>query len=193
MELGEGVTDRTRDAGSVLVLRPRSKSETDAACRRLLAGDPEGVRLLSISFTRSPDRVVADWVDAVAGRLRETVVVTSANAGDGSTADVVETVPSPAALTNVGVKATPHLGRWADAGDVVVAVDSLTHLLRYVRLESLYRFLHTLTAHVDAIDARGQFYVDPTAHDESTLNALKGLFRAVVEHRTGDDWRVRTQ
>jgi hypothetical protein len=188
------VTDATFDANSVLVLRPRSETEADAVRGRLRPDDPGRVCLLAVSFTRPPDRFVAEWTDAAGARPRDAIVVTSTDqvAEAGSTA--VETVSSPGDLTGVGMKSTRHLARWDEADEeVAVVVESLTHLLEYAHLEALYRFLHVLVARLDAIGARGRFHLDPTAHDDATVNTLKSLFRVAVE-RVGDgDWRVQAQ
>ncbi|MFC7069215.1 DUF7504 family protein [Halobaculum lipolyticum] len=76
--------------------------------------------------------------------------------------------------------------KWQDAlrearnhGDLFVTFDSVTALLQYVDLREAYRFLHTLVAGVHRVGARGQFYLDPEAHDDRTVSTVQGLFDSV--------------
>lgn len=214
MELTERVTRETRDAAGVLVLRPRSAFGSDPTCRRLLAGDSRPISLFGVSFSRSPARWYDDWVTALGGPPANAAVVTTPDrVGDGTPDAVdVETVPTPADLTGIGLRATQYTSSWtgrdglgngsgdaldasrgddvsdgSDAGaDVVVSVDSLDLLLQYTSLESLYRFLHVLVGRLDTLgfDGRGD-----SGPDGPHLGA-RGLF--FLDPTTQDEATVTT-
>ena len=42
---------------------------------------------------------------------------------------------------------------------------------------------------MSSVDGLGVFAVDPTTHDESTINTLKQLFDGVIEVREGGEGR----
>lgn len=82
------------------------------------------------------------------------------------------------------------LDTFDDADRVTLCFDSLTAFLQYVDVADAYRYLHALIERLWSAGAVGHFHVDPGAHGEETLDALTGLFDAVVE--LGDEVGVRT-
>jgi len=62
-----------------------------------------------------------------------------------------------------------------------VLVDSLTTLLLYSNLQTVFRFLHVFTSRVGSVDGLGLYTVDSTAHDGETLSTLKQLFDATID------------
>lgn len=194
MKLSERVPDVPRTATNVLVLQPSAPS--NRAFKRLLAADTGDVHVAGVSFSRPPDEWVADWEDVVGRPPAEAAVVTGPESGGGATASgpSVYTVPTPGNLTGIGMKLSSCLTDWEEAdADVAVVVESLTLLSQYAQLEALYRFLHVLTGRIEAVGARGQFFLDPTTQAEMALNTLKSLFDAVAERREDGEWDVATR
>lgn len=196
MKLSERVPDVPRTATSVLVLQSSGPSSPNRAAKRLLAPQEGGVRVAGVSFARSPDDWVADWRDVLGRSPEAAAVVTDAESDsrDAASGPSVYTVSTPGDLTGIGMKLSACLSEWEGTDEgVVVVVESLTHLLQYAQLETLYRFLHVLVGRIDAVGARGIFFFDPTTGDEMTVNTLKTLFDAVVEHRGDDGWTVASR
>lgn len=197
MELTERVTQETRGATNVLVLRPQLQSGSDSTCKRLLVGDSGPVHLLGICFSTPPTRWYDGWTDLLGEPPAAAAVVTTPDSFGDDTPDgvAVETVSSPADVTGIGMRATKYLDGWAeDDATVVVSLDSLTLVLQYVSLETLYRFLHVLTGRLDAVGAKGLFFLDPSTQDAKTVNTLKTLFQGVLSYDAdADDWRLQTR
>ncbi|MDS0297451.1 hypothetical protein NDI76_01680 [Halogeometricum sp. S1BR25-6] len=212
MELTDRVTRETRDAAGVLVLRPHSESDSDLTCKRLLAGGSRPVNLFGVCFSRPLTRWYDDWVAALDGPPENAAVVTTPDRATDDAPDgvAVETVPTPADLTSVGMQATRYTGSWADDSDAatIVSMESLDLLLRYVPLKTLYRFLHVLVGRLDALGfderdtastdrprpgARGLFFLDPTTQKETTVTTLESLFHGVLSYEGDGQWRLRTQ
>lgn len=105
----------------------------------------------------------------------------------------VEYVSSPADLTGIGIGVTGQLRRVAEteADRTRICFYSLSTLLMYAEFESVFRFLHVLSDRVDSIDALGLFALDPTTHDESTVNTLKQLVDGVIEVRSDNGTQAR--
>ncbi|QIB72923.1 hypothetical protein GL213_00310 [Halogeometricum borinquense] len=197
MELTERVTQETRDATSVLVLRPQLQAGSDSTCKRLLVGDSRPVHLLGICFSTSPTQWYDQWEQVLGGPPADAAVITTPDSFVDDKPDglVVETVGNPSDVTGIGMQATKYLNSWEeDDATVVVALDSLTLMLQYVSLETLYRFLHVLTRRLDVLGATGLFFLDPSAQDQKTVNTLKTLFHGVLSYEEqADDWQLRTQ
>lgn len=103
----------------------------------------------------------------------------------------VEHVSSPGDLTGIGIAVSEQLRRFSqtDIRQIRVGFYSLSALLMYADLETVFRFVHVLCGRIDSIDGLGLFAIDPTTHEESTVNTLKQLFEGMVELRETDTHR----
>lgn len=157
-----------------------------------LAGVPDP-RLLAVDFTPRSTGDPDDWEVRLAVRPTELVAITTETRdADAVGADAVEQVSSPADLTGLGMKATKHLSRWeADAHGAtpIVVLDSLTILFQYAGLQSIFKFVHTLTTRIANVDGYGVFFFDPVTQDDRAVHTLASLFDATVR-RTDDEWDV---
>ena len=161
-----------------------------AAClEHLPAGALDGVHLAFVAHAHAADDVIEsrlryagalperlDVID-VGGMLRS---ATSASATMTLRPGVTVHTRSPEDLTGLGITLTELLTADGDAR-TVVCFDSLTMLLQYVDVETAYQFLHIVTGRIHSVGATGLFHMDPTAHDDRTVAAMKSLFDAVVD------------
>lgn len=198
----DDVTGQLGDAATVLLLSPSfSDHEGELCADLLLPEEADRQNALWVSYTKSPDRQVRRFRSRSASAPRNVGVISvddaarsaAAVGNDGDAGAVVETVTSPNDLTGLGIRITEHLTRWQGTeGRTVVCFDSLTALLQYVELETAYQFLHVLTGRFASVGAFAHFHMDPTAHDDRTVETIISLFDAVVE-LDGDDVTVRTR
>jgi len=65
-----------------------------------------------------------------------------------------------------------------------VLVDSLTTLLLYSNLQTVFRFLHVFTSRVESVDGLGLYTIESTAHDAQALSTLDQLFDATIDVET---------
>lgn len=64
---------------------------------------------------------------------------------------------------------------------VVIVFDSLSTLLMYSNLQTVFRFLHILVARVKSADAIALYIIEQGMHDEATTATLKQLFSGAIE------------
>lgn len=184
------------DTETVLVLAPDGP-RSEHACESLLHAAGEA-RALHVAFGPTPDECVARWRGAAATPPEIDVVAVgdgSRSAGDADGVSAgglsIDPVADPADLTGIGIEVTDALERWN--GPIVVCVDSLSAMLEHVSVERAFRFLNDVTVRLKDVDADAHVHLDPGYHDEGTINALAGLFDAVLEV-DGDGTRtVRTR
>lgn len=208
--------DRIRN---VLVLAPPMSEREDTVCTDLLRTvPPSEAHVLAVTMTLSPDDLIELWLRHVGAEFPAETVILSAGtgrgtpgtgtepgnpaAGHGDTESVrVATVADPGDLTGLGVEITRHLDRWEDeqeaadgdtGGTSLLCFRSLSTLLQYADLKDVFRFLHTLTCRIEIGDARGHYHMDPTTHDEQTVQTLLQLFDAAVRIEDGSV-NVRTR
>jgi hypothetical protein len=194
-------------ASNTLLLTGASDFAGDDLCVDLMqVTEPEQTNLLWVTYTRSPDNCLRSWLDRARRRPDEIKIISvgdmmrsAAAASGGTTArtpipSAVDSVSNPADLTGLGIKISAQLQEWSqNANRTVVCFDSLTTLLQYVDLQTIYKFLHVLTGRFETVDARAYFHLDPSAHDQATVSTLKSLFEAVVEPNADDTLHVATR
>ena len=95
---------------------------------------------------------------------------------------------SPVDMTGIGIKLSEFLQEFYERRGLAqnrVLLHSVSTLLMYSDLQTVFRFLHVFTGRVQSADALGLYVIDSTAHDDQTMNTLKQLFDGVIE--VGDD------
>lgn len=171
---------------------------TDAACADLVTPGTR-TNLVVVTVDAPPDQRLAALQHHLDGSPDNGVVIAAGDAarsnaeerGDGYGAPV-RWVDHPADLTSLGIELSDAIREFPDSS-VVACFDSLTGLLAHSDLERTFRFLHVVTNRLATVDARGHFHMDPTAHDEQTVDTLTALFDAVVERNGDDELTVRTR
>ncbi|MFB6097280.1 MAG: RAD55 family ATPase [Haloferacaceae archaeon] len=101
---------------------------------------------------------------------------------------------SPVDMTGIGIKLSEFLqGFYQDRGIERnrVLLYSLSTLLIYSDLQTVFRFLHVFTGRVQSVDGLGVYVIDSTAHDDQTMNTLKQLFDGIVTTHEDDPPDVR--
>lgn len=197
--------DAVERGASVLVLAPSLHEPTDEACLDLLTLDrPSDQNVLWVTYTRSPDSCIQDWLAHAGEQPRnmrfvsvgETTRSTSAVSGatENGRGEVVDTLSNPGDLTGLGIKLSEVLKEWSrNDAPTVACFNSLTALLQYADLQTVYKFLHVLTGRFAAADVTAHFHLDPDACDTQTVSTLTSLFDTVFELGEDDEWVVRTR
>ncbi|MFC5367653.1 DUF7504 family protein [Salinirubrum litoreum] len=187
--------DRLPRQRNVLLLSESLDSTSrDTGFALLTPAETAATRVLVISYLDTP----ADWLDRWADRVGDLptavrlVTVGEMAAGDddwqsAATGNVEVTRASPTDLTGVGIAVSDTLSAWAETDDrVVVCVDSVTTMLQYAPLATVFRFLHTICRRFASVEALAHFHLDPTAHDDQTVARLTQLFDSLVRVEDGD-------
>lgn len=184
-------------ATNVLVAGSAMGGARDLFLEMLAPADGEGTIIVS---TGTGARKLIDRFRAVAGDVdaRRVAVVdaVSQQQGVGTDGENVRTVSSPRDLTGIGMELTDLYEGFYDRGtdDVRTGLDSISTLLMYAELPTVFRFLHVFTGRVSTADGMGVFVVDPSSHDDQTTQTLNQLFDGRIDVRAGDgDPELRVQ
>ncbi|WP_134672083.1 RAD55 family ATPase [Halorussus marinus] len=97
---------------------------------------------------------------------------------------------SPVDMTGIGIQLSEFLQSFYSERGVKrnrIMLHSLSTLLMYSNLQTVFRFLHVFTGRVQSADALGVFVIDSTAHDQQTMSTLQQLFDGKITVRTDDD------
>jgi len=109
-------------------------------------------------------------------------------------AELILRATSPVDLTGIGVRISKLFEKfWRDGSKSIrLVVDSLSTILMYSNLQTVFRFLHVFTGRIKAAGALGVYTLDAGMYDEKTIATLKQLFDAMIEiKQEGDKEFVR--
>lgn len=99
-------------------------------------------------------------------------------------------VTSQSDLTGISIQFTAlHelLSANATDGRVRTGLISLSSLLMYVDLKTIFQFAQTLSGRISITNGLGVFAIDPTIHDTQTVNTFGQIADGLIELREADD------
>ena len=111
------------------------------------------------------------------------------NMGQSGSGAEVRYVSTQSDLTGIGMKfSTLYESLYPNVtgGRVRTSLVSLSSLSMYVDLRTLFQFVQTLSGRIDSADGLGVFAIDPTTHDEKTINTLSQTVDGRIEIREAD-------
>jgi len=180
---GEAVTPGT----NILVSGPPLTGKRRIAREILAHGLDERDGAIVITTRDSAERVLSQFEIERDHEERPIGIVDCVTEHMGrSTTDTltVKYATSPVDMTGIGIGFSNfieyfygELGRERNR----VMVDSLSTLLMYATLQTVFEFMHAITSRVDDVDALGVHVIESTAHDEQTLHTIEQLFDGTIE------------
>jgi len=185
-DLGSALDGATAEPGSNLLLTgPPLSGKRKLAFEILAAGADAGEASLIVTTRDGADRVLTDYRALTDGEATVGVVdgVTEHRGESGADHPDVAYAASPTDMTGLGVEFSGFMDRFeaSDAGGIRVVFDSLSVLLYYADLQTVFRFVHVVTSRVEDAGAVGIYLLESTAHDPETRNTLTQLFDGVIE------------
>lgn len=180
---------------NLLVTGPPMTGKYDLLVELLADGYRHDESAVFITTQEGPDRIHADITDRLGvDSVTELGVVDCAGqersekrSGD----DRIRYVSSPADLTGIGMASSELIQTFDDRGlGVRTALSSLSQLLMYADVKTVFRFLHILTGRIGTADGLGLCTLDSEAHDDQTVHTVRQLYDGMIETRNGDDGRA---
>jgi len=173
---------------NILVSGPPLSGKRRLAMEALAHGANRGDGSVVITTRDSSDRVLSDFRSLLDQPDSATIgvvdCVTKHQGRSASDTELVKYASSPLDMTGIGIKFSEFVEEFYTERDVRenrVLVDSLSTLLMYSDLQTVFRFMHVLTSRIEEADAIGIHVIESTAHDQESLNTLNQLFDGVVE------------
>lgn len=188
-DLGDVVPETTVDPGTnVLVAGPPLTGKRRLALELLAVGADDGEGAIVVTTKDSARRIVAEYGDLVgdveAANLGVVDAVTRQQGASGELDhDWIRYASSPVDMTGIGIRLSELLEEHRVARAIErnrILLYSLSTLLMYADLQTVFRFVHVLTGRTASADALGVYVVDSTAHDDRAMSTLDQLFDGVV-------------
>lgn len=110
------------------------------------------------------------------------------NQQDGTREIATQRVSSPGDLTGISIGTAKLMEQFGthDISSVRHGLVSVSTLLQYLELDTVFKFLHIYTNRIADTQGLGVFTIDTGSHDSQTLNTIRSEFDAIVELRETD-------
>ncbi|WP_340819398.1 recombinase RecA [Methanolobus sp. WCC4] len=109
--------------------------------------------------------------------------------------DQIKRASSPVDLTGIGVKISQFFEEMLvkkQKKKIHLCINSLSTILMYSNIQTVFRFLHVFTGRVKAANGFGLYVVEDEMHDAQTIATLKQLFDGMIEIKAaGDAYVIR--
>jgi KaiC/GvpD/RAD55 family RecA-like ATPase len=172
---------------NLLLSGPPLTGKRSLALDVLAEGTEDGEGAIIVTTKDSAERVLGDFGKRVEVENRPVAVVDCVTRQQGVNDvrddDRVKYASSPVDMTGIGIKLSEFLQGFYQERDIAqnrIMLHSLSTLLMYSDLQTVFRFLHVFTGRIQSVDALGVFAIDADAHDDKTMNTLKQLFDGIV-------------
>jgi len=183
-------------AGSnLLIAGPPMTGKQSLALDILAEGTEVGEGAIVVTTKDSAEKVLEKYATRVPNLEGQPVgvvdcVTQQQGGGDVEDTQQIKYASAPVDMTGIGIKLSEFLEEFYERRGLQtnrVLLHSISTLLMYSDLQTVFRFLHVFTGRIQSADALGVYVVDSTAHDKQTMNTLKQLFDGVIEVERDDD------
>ena len=194
-DLGSAFGNATLAPGSnLLVSGPPLSGKRRMALEILAERSDRGEGVIIVTTRDSANRVLNDYEALVSDPESVDIgIVDCVTKHQGQTArdtNIVKYASSPEDMTGIGIKFSEFVEEFqTERGveNVRVLVDSLSALLMYSDVQTVFRFMHVFTSRIENADAMGLHTMESTAHDDEALNTLRQLFDHAVSVEDGGE------
>ena len=184
------------DGTNLLLSGPPLSGKTPLGHELLETGLAAGEGAIVVSNKHSAERIRTEQAglfgyDAPVGVVD--CVTKHQGQGTISDTDLVQYASSPEDMTGIGINFSELLEEFY--GDRNVRRNralfvSISTLLMYSDLQTVFRFLHVFTSRVENADGLGLYVMQTGAHEPQAMNTLSQLFDGVIE--TDEDGAITT-
>ena len=170
---------------NILLSGPPLSGKRCLAMETLAVGARRGEGTIVVSTRDSAVRVRDSFAPLVDGTADIAVVdAVTQHIGRSTDTEMTKYASSPRDMSDIGVKFSEYIQSFytdQQREHNRVLVDSLTTLLVYANLQTVFRFLHVFTSRVESVEGLGLYTIESTAHDAETLSTLDRLFDATID------------
>jgi KaiC/GvpD/RAD55 family RecA-like ATPase len=186
-DLGPDLDSEVQPGTNILVSGPPMSGKRSLCLDILASGTENGEGSIIVTTKDGADRVLRDFESRTPYEDRPVAIVDCVTrqqgVGEARDDDRIKYTSSPVDMTGIGIKLSEFLQAFYQNRGIEknrVMLHSLSTLLMYADLQTVFRFLHVFTGRIQSVDGLGVFAIDDSAHDDQTMNTLKQLFDGIV-------------
>lgn len=197
-DLGPDLETEVEPGTNILVAGPPLTGKRSLALDVLAEGTRTGDSAIVVTTKDSAERVLDDYAKRIPYEGKPVAVVDCVTRQQG-VSDIrdderIKYTSSPVDMTGIGIKLSEFLQAFYQEQGIErnrIMVHSLSTLLMYSNLQTVFRFLHVFTGRIQSVDGLGLFCIDSTAHDDRTMNTLKQLFDGIITTYEDEEPTIR--
>jgi KaiC/GvpD/RAD55 family RecA-like ATPase len=113
--------------------------------------------------------------------------------GSETETEYIKMAINPMDLTGIGVKISQffeHFSMEKNIQKTQLHINSLSIILMYSNIQTVFKFMHVFTGRVKASGALGVYVIESGIHDEQTIVILKQLFDGIIEIKSENDKNI---
>lgn len=145
--------------------------------------------------TRESATHILEWfkerkLDLPMSRIGLIDCVTKTLGGTAVENESIKIASSPVDLTGIGVKISQFFEEFSMKKNIQkmqLHINSLSTILMYSNIQTVFRFLHVFTGRIKAAGALGIYVIESGMHDEQAVATLKQLFDGMIEIKSEED------
>lgn len=186
--LPDGMKEELQAGTCLLISGPTMIGKQELAVQLLAAGHDEGDGILCVTTSKNAESFLEMVERHIPTLDRERIgIVDCSGSEDQRTIEqiVTERVSSPSDLTGISIGTAKLLQRFSaqDISEVRHGLVSISTLIQYLELDTVFKFLHIYTTRINDTGGLGVFTVDKTSHDPQTLSTIASEYDGVLELR----------
>lgn len=167
--------------GTSALVSGDAKSARTAFYDAIADGLENGEAVIVVGTNDSPTQIIAALGDRTTVDEERLAIVDATGEGEDGVVDgvTVRAVGSTGDLTGLSLAFAKQLQLLEDRGvadRVRVGLDTVSTLLMYAEVQTVFRFLHVFTSRLGSADLLGLFTLTPDMHDEKQVNTVRTLF-----------------
>jgi KaiC/GvpD/RAD55 family RecA-like ATPase len=183
-----------RSGSNIMMIGPPMSGKQTIINNIVYNGLKAGEAAVIVS-TREPGENVIEWFEynnlkVPLERLGIVDCVTKALGVPTEDTPNIKRASSPVDLTGIGVKISQFLEDFwmkKKVRKTRLCINSLSTILMYSNIQTVFRFLHVFTGRIKAAGAIGIYVVQDGMHDAQAIATLKQLFDGVLEIKQEND------
>jgi KaiC/GvpD/RAD55 family RecA-like ATPase len=104
--------------------------------------------------------------------------------------EYIKIASSPVDLTGIGINISQFFEDFLmkkNIRKIQLHINSLSTILMYSNIQTVFRFMHVFTGRIKASGALGIYVIESGMHDEQAIATLKQLFDGMIEIKSEND------
>ncbi|ELZ98990.1 hypothetical protein C440_01500 [Haloferax mucosum ATCC BAA-1512] len=186
-KLGADLDTEVEPGTNLLISGPPLTGKRSLALDILAEGTRSEDGAIIVTTKDGADRILKDFGKRVEYEKHPVSVIdcVTKQQGVGEVRDDerIRYTSSPVDMTGIGIKLSEVLQEFYQERGLEqnrIVLHSLSTLLMYADLQTVFRFLHVFTGRIQSVGGLGLFVIDAEAHDDRTMNTIKQLFDGII-------------
>ena len=183
-----------REGTNIMMIGPPMSSKDEVLNLIVYNGLINGNSSIIVS-TREPGERFFEWFERNGINISDASIgvvdcVTKTLGMGALETERIKRASSPVDLTGIGVKISQFFEDFLMKRRIPqnrLCINSLSTILMYSNLQTVFKFLHVFTGRVKAANGLGIYVVEGGMHDQQTITTLQQLFDGMIEIRASGE------